>query len=244
MGEVEVKNIARPLRVYKIVLDGSQPAQPAAKPQAAGPRTQPSLATAFAVLVAVLLVAAGALVFSGWNPLQEIGGRSPIASVPTDKPSIAVLPFANMSSEAEQQYFVDGLTEDLTTRLSGLSGLLVIARNSVQGYAGKETKPQEVGRDLGVRYVLDGSVRKSGGRLRINASLVETENAHQVWAEQYDRELTDIFALQDEVIGQIVSALAVKLTAVEEKQIARVCPASAPMRQIRRIEAGRISGSS
>ena len=86
----------------------------------------------------------------------------------------------------------------------------------------RTTKPQEVGRDLGVRYVLDGSVRKSGDRLRINANLVEAENAHQVWAEQYDRELTDIFALQDEVIGHIVSALAIKLTAVEEKQIARV----------------------
>ena len=146
----------------------------------------------------------------------------PAASVPTDKPSIAVLPFANMSSESEQQYFVDGLTEDLTTRLSRLSGLFVIARSSVLGYQGKTVKPQEVGRDLGVRYVLDGSVRKSGDRLRINANLVEAENAQQVWAEQYDRQLTDIFALQDEVIGHIVSALAIELTAVEEKQIARV----------------------
>ena len=97
--------------------------------------------------------------------------------MPTDKPSIAVLPFANMSSEPEQQYFADGLTEDLTTRLSGVSGLFVIARSSVQGYAGKAPKPQEVGRDLGVRYVLDGSVRKSGERIRISASLVEAENA-------------------------------------------------------------------
>ena len=98
----------------------------------------------------------------------------------------------------------------------------MIARSSVHGYAGKTAKPQEVGRDLGVRYVLDGSVRKSGDRLRINANLVEAENAQQVWAEQYDRQLTDIFALQDEVIGHIVSALAIELTAVEEKQIARV----------------------
>jgi adenylate cyclase len=222
MGEVEVKNIARPLRVYKIVLDGSQPAQPAATPPAAKPRTRRSLAVTFGALVVVLLVGVGALVFSGWNPLRETPERTPIASVPTDKPSIAVLPFANMSSEVEQQYFADGLTEDLTTRLSSVSGLFVIARSSVQGYAAKTTKPQEVGRDLGVRYVLDGSVRKSGDRLRINANLVEAENAHQVWAEQYDRELTDIFALQDEVIGHIVSALAIKLTAVEEKQIARV----------------------
>jgi len=219
MGEVEVKNIERPLRVYRIVLDGSAPPPAPAKRAS---RTKQGRLIPIGVATVLLLVLAGG---SAWLWFRQglTEEATPLAaSLPTDKPTIAVLPFANISSDAEQQYFVDGLTEDLTTRLSTVSGLFVIARTSVMGYAGKTVTPQEVRRDLGVRYVLDGSVRKSGDRLRINANLVEAENAEQVWAEQYDRQLTEIFALQDEVIEHIVSALAIKLTAVEEKQIARV----------------------
>jgi adenylate cyclase len=220
MGEVEVKNIARPLRVYKIVLDGAAPASAPAK---RSPTSRPSgIQAAMGGLVLVLILASAGAGWMIWGPRSGNGATSPTVSVPADKPSIAVLPFANMSNETEQQYFADGLTEDLTTRLSGVSGLFVIARNSVMSYAGKTPKPQEVGRDLGVRYVLDGSVRKSGDRVRINANLVETENAQQVWADQYDRELTDIFTLQDEVIGHIVQELSIELTAVEEKKIGRV----------------------
>ncbi|UCH08820.1 MAG: tetratricopeptide repeat protein, partial [Deltaproteobacteria bacterium] len=138
-----------------------------------------------------------------------------------DKPSIAVLPFVNMSGDPEQEYFSDGMTEDLITDLSKISGLFVIARNSVFIYKGKVVKTAEVGRELGVRYVLEGSVRKANGRVRITAQLVDATTEGHIWAERYDRDLKDIFALQDEVTKKIVAALAVKLTEDEEKRFVR-----------------------
>ena len=138
-----------------------------------------------------------------------------------DKPSIAVLPFTNMSGDPEQEYFSDGITEDLITDLSKISGLFVIARNSVFTYKGKAVKVQDVSRELGVRYVLEGSVRKAGDRVRITSQLVDANTGGHLWAERYDRELKDIFAMQDDVTQQIVSALAVKLTDEEWKRLAR-----------------------
>ena len=142
------------------------------------------------------------------------GGARPAAAPPPvpDKPSIAVLPFDNMSGDAEQEYFSDGMTEDLITDLSKVSGLFVIARNSSFAYKGKATKVQEIGRELGVRFVLEGSIRKAGNRVRITAQLVDAGSGGHLWAERFDRELTDIFATQDEVVEKIVAALAVKLT--------------------------------
>ena len=137
------------------------------------------------------------------------------------KPSVAVLPFVNMSGDPEQEYFSDGITEDLITDLSKVSGLFVIARNSVFTYKGKAVKIRQVGRELGVRYVLEGSVRKVGDRVRITAQLVDTTTEGHLWAERYDRDLEDIFALQDEVTQKIVAALAVALTEEEEDRLAR-----------------------
>jgi adenylate cyclase len=133
-----------------------------------------------------------------------------------EKPSIAVLPFTNMSGDPEQEYFSDGMTEDLITDLSKLSGLFVIARNSVFTYKGKAVEVAEVSRKLGVRYLVEGSERKAGNRVRINAQLVDATTGGHLWAERYDRELQDIFALQDEVTQKIVLALKVKLTAEEQ----------------------------
>jgi adenylate cyclase len=138
-----------------------------------------------------------------------------------DKPSIAVLPFVNMSGDPEQEYFSDGITEDLITDLSKASGLFVIARNSAFTYKGKAVKVQEVSRELGVRFILEGSVRKAGNRVRISAQLVDAITGGHLWAERYDRELTDIFDLQDEVTQEIVSALAINLTKLEEDRLAR-----------------------
>jgi adenylate cyclase len=135
------------------------------------------------------------------------------------KPSIAVLPFDNMSRDAEQEYFSDGMTEDLITDLSKVSGLLVIARNSSFAYKGKATKVQEIGQELGVRFVLEGSVRKAGNRVRITAQLVDAQSGGHIWAERFDRDLVDIFATQDEVVEKIVDTLAVKLTRHEEQRL-------------------------
>src|SRR5262245_3718168 len=121
-----------------------------------------------------------------------------------DKPSIAVLPFANLSGDTEQENFSDGISEDLITDLSKVSALFVIARNSSFTYKGKTAKVQEIGRELGVRFVLEGSIRKAGNRVRITAQLVDASTGGHLWAERFDRELTDIFATQDEVVKKIV----------------------------------------
>src|SRR5437588_12361371 len=145
---------------------------------------------------------------------------APAPALP-DKPSIAVLPFLNMSGDQEQEYFVDGMTEDLITDLSKVSGLFVIARNSSFAYKGRPVKVQEIGRDLGVRFVLEGSIRKAGNRVRITAQLIDAGSGGHLWAERFDRDLTDIFATQDEVVEKIVGALAVNLTHGEARRLRR-----------------------
>jgi len=134
---------------------------------------------------------------------------------PPDKPSIAVMPFTNMSGDPEQEYFSDGVTEDIITALSRLRWFFVIARNSTFTYKGQHVDLRQVGRDLGVRYVLEGSVRKSGRQVRITGQLTDAVAAHHIWAERYDRELNDIFALQDEITASVTAAIEPKLLAAE-----------------------------
>ena len=136
-----------------------------------------------------------------------------------EKPSIAVLPFDNISGDPEQEYFSDGITEEIITALSKVPKMFVIARNSTFTYKGKPVKVQQVGEELGVQYVLEGSVRKAGNRVRITAQLVETVAGHHLWAERYDRDLKDIFALQDEITFKILTALQVTLTEGERARV-------------------------
>jgi TolB-like protein/class 3 adenylate cyclase len=136
-----------------------------------------------------------------------------------DKPSLVVLPFMNMSEDPKQEYFSDGLTEDLTSALSKISSLFVIARNSAFTYKGKAVKVQDISREMGVRYVLEGSVRKAGEQVRVTAQLINATTGGHLWSERYDRPLKDIFALQDEVTQKIVEALAVKLTEGEQGRL-------------------------
>jgi TolB-like protein/class 3 adenylate cyclase/tetratricopeptide (TPR) repeat protein len=142
-----------------------------------------------------------------------------LSTAPPPKLSIAVLPFANMSGDAEQEYFADGISEDIITSLSKLSQLFVIARNSSFTFKGRNVNVQEVGRNLGVRYVLEGSVRKSGNRVRITAQLIDATTGGHLWAERFDRDLTDIFAVQDDVTQQIVDALALNLTEGDQQRL-------------------------
>ena len=133
-----------------------------------------------------------------------------------DKPSIAVLPFENMSGDPKQEYFSDGLTEEIINGLSKMPQLFVIARNSSFTFKGKAVSVQEVGKKLGVRYVLEGSVRKEEDRVRITAQLIDAQTGGHVWSERYDRDLKDIFALQDEVTLSVMRAMRVKLTEGEQ----------------------------
>jgi adenylate cyclase len=141
-----------------------------------------------------------------------------------DKPSIAVLPFTNMSGDPEQEYFADGITEDIITELARFQNLLVIARNSVFTYKGKAVRVEDVGRELGVDYVAEGSIRKAGNRLRVTVQLIDAATGNHVWAERYDRELTDIFDLQDELTRTIVAALPRRLESADVERIRRKLP--------------------
>ncbi|HEV8713343.1 MAG TPA: tetratricopeptide repeat protein [Candidatus Binatia bacterium] len=139
-----------------------------------------------------------------------------------DKPSIVVLPFVNMSQDPEQEYFSDGITEDITSDLSKLSSLFVIARNSAFTYKGKAVKVQDVSKEMGVRYVLEGSVRKAGEQVRVTAQLVDGTTGGHLWSERYDRLMKDIFALQDEIVQQIVANLRVEVQEAELERVQRV----------------------
>ena len=216
LGEHAVKNIARPLRVYRVRLDPAAGQSRAPKRRQAGRRRVPILISALVVLV---LVGAG-----GWAAWRWMRAPASGLALP-DKPSIAVLPFANLSQDSSQEYFSDGVTEDLITGLSKLSGLFVIARNSAFTYKGKAVKVSDVSRDLGVRYVLEGSVQRTVGRVRISAQLVDATTGYHIWAERYDQEVRDIFALQDAVTQQIVRTLAVKLTEAERARLGRTVTA-------------------
>ena len=212
-GRHRVKNIAEPVEVWRVA-----PGEVAVR--AAGRRSRRSrpVYAAAAALAFLLLLVAGAAGWWWYDPRgPDEAGAPPLAG----KPSVAVLPFANLSGEAEDAYFADGMTDDLITDLAKVSGLVVIARNSVFAYKGRPVAAQEVARELGVRYVVEGSVRRAGGRVRINAQLVDATTGGHLWADRFDRSAADVFAVQDEVIGRIVAALAVELTPAEQARLAR-----------------------
>jgi TolB-like protein len=150
----------------------------------------------------------------------KVGSQTTHLPLP-DKPSIAVLPFQNMSGDAEQEYFVDGLVEDMTTALSRFKSLFVIARNSSFTYKGKVVDIKQVGRELGVRYVLEGSVRRAGDRVRITGQLIDAMNGAHLWADRFDAPLEDVFELQDRVTTSVVGAIIPKLDAAEVERAKR-----------------------
>ncbi len=177
-GEHEVKNVARPLRAYRVVTESAKPT----------------------------------------------ATEAPLAL--PDKPSIAVLPFNNLSDDTDQEYFADGIAEDLITELSRLRWLLVTARNSTFSYKGQSPDVREVGHDLGVRYVVEGSVRKGGERVRITAQLIDAATGNHIWAERYDRDLADTFALQDEITETLVATLQGEVGEFERERAHRKPPES------------------
>jgi len=169
----------------------------------------------------VLIFGAGVIAWwQPWQPKEELASIERMAFPLPDKPSIAVLPFTNMSDDPKQEYFVDGMTEDLITDLSKLSGLFVIARNTVFTYRNQPVNVRQVAEELGVRYVLEGSVRRSGDQVRVNAQLIDATTGGHVWADRYDGQVEDIFSLQDAFIREIVKALAVNLSEDELTEIA------------------------
>jgi adenylate cyclase len=223
LGNQELKNISDPVRVYRVLTDPGSAGILKYKYTKDDPKHKHKKRLIIGVILIFLLVGGGIILknntpFSPGEHRKMIKQKLMNLKIP-DKPSIAVLPFINMSEDKEQEYFSDGLTEDLITDLSKISGLFVIARNSVFFYKNKSVKVDKIGRDLGVKYVLEGSVRKVGDRVRITAQLINSKTAGHVWAERYDRDLKDIFSLQDEVREKIVTALAVQMTSGDKKRI-------------------------
>jgi adenylate cyclase len=218
LGERRVKNIPKPVQVFRVLLDA--PASKSVK--GIIPVAKRSLHwSLIAGGLVVLVIAAGiALWQRPWEPREEPALVEAIALPLPDKPSIAVLPFNNMSDDTSQEYFADGMTEDLITDLSKISNLTVISRTSTSGYKGREIDIREVGEALGVRYVIEGSVRKVGEQVRINAQLIDAITGGHLWAERYDGELKDIFSLQDKVLGKIVGSLALTLSEKERRRLA------------------------
>ncbi|MCH8112221.1 MAG: adenylate/guanylate cyclase domain-containing protein [Proteobacteria bacterium] len=213
LGEQELKNIAEPVQVFRVSKGSEDMEIPAVAKVTSRLRRLPVIAAT----VVLLIVAAGVALWQRpWEPREEPASLEAMAFPLPDKPSIAVLPFTNLSDDPSQDYFADGMTEDLITDLSKISGLFVIARNSSFSYKGQQVRVRQVAEELGVRYVLEGSVRRVGDQVRINAQLIDATTGGHLWADRFDRDLGDIFKLQDEVIGNIVSALAVELTDKEK----------------------------
>jgi len=218
LGEQTVKNIEKPVRIYRVLME----------PEAVGrvigqerPRPRPWRNAVMAAVVALVLVAAALTV---WNfyfraPRIEPASVERMAFPLPDEPSIAVLPFVNMSDDTKQEYFSDGLTEEIITALSKIPKMFVIARNSTFTYKGKPVKVQQVAEELGVRYVLEGMVRVAGDRMRITVQLIDAMTGNHLWAERYDRELKEIFALQDDITKEVMTALQVKLTTGEQARV-------------------------
>jgi len=217
LGQRGVENISEPVRVYRVVLEPDPKWKMIGKFWSRMKQWQKVTLT---IGVALLQVAGGLVVkkYLDRPPSPPVATASiqKVALPLPDKPSIAVLPFENMTGDPKQEYFADGFTEQIITSLSKIPALFVISRNSTFTYKGKPVKVQQVGEELGVRYVLEGSLQKSSGRIRINVQFIDAISGQHLWAESYDRELKDIFSLQDEVILKITSAMSVNLTAGEQ----------------------------
>jgi adenylate cyclase len=224
LGRPKLKNIAQRQPIYVLLPEQPKGFAQTLRVQLLRLRRVGTANRVWAVAVFVLIVGAIVVLRSPSFFLlstQDSALRTQAQLALPDKPSIAVLPFVNMSNDPEQEYFSDGITEDLITDLSKLSWFFVIARNSVFVYKGRTVKPAEVSRALGVRYVVEGSVRKAGDRVRITAQLIDGISGQHVWAERYERPLQEIFALQDEIIQQIVVHLNAKVWQAEVERVKR-----------------------
>ena len=214
LGAQSVKNLPEPIHVFRVRMmpEVARETMISARKE----RLWKSPVIAVPVVGLVLMIAAVAIIaWQNWSSDLEPASVARMAFPLPDKPSIAVLPFFNLSADPEQEYFADGITNDLITDLSKFKNLFVIAANSTFIYKGKPVKAQTVAEDLGVRYVLEGSVQRIGNILRINAQLIDAVSGHHLWAERYDHDIENLFALQNEVVDQVVSALSVELEAGE-----------------------------
>ena len=221
LGEQTVKNIKEPVRIYRVLMEQGVKTGMVRKESKKGGKQWPFFIVTLGIGMIFLLAAvvAGYFYLRPSLPKVEVASKEKMAFPLPNKPSIAVLPFVNMSDDPKQEFFGDGITEEIITALSKIPQVFVIARTSTFHYKGKAVKVQQVSEELGVRYVLEGSVRKANDKIRITAQLIDATKGSHLWAERYDRDLNDIFALQDEITLKIISALQVNLTVGEQARI-------------------------
>ncbi|MDH3886596.1 MAG: hypothetical protein OET63_20425, partial [Desulfobacterales bacterium] len=220
LGKHEVKNISRPIQVYRVLSHPGAAAHRVVQAKETLGRKWRKIGFAAAAIV-IVAIAIGIWQYYTRSPSIEPASIDKMAFPLPEKPSIAVLPFANMSEDPKQEYLSDGITEQIISTLSKVPSMFVIARTSTFAYKDKPVKVQQVSQDLGVRYVLEGSVQRSGDRVRITAQLIDAIDGKHIWAQRYDRELRDIFELQDEITLRIIQGLRVKLTEGEQLNIWR-----------------------
>lgn len=221
IGEQELKGFEEPVGVYRVALKRGASVPLPEPGQSSGPAESPPRPKVMIALVAMAVIAAVTYGVVNWQSKEPISSK-PKEQTPSEKPSIAVLPFNNMSGDPDQEYFADGITEDLTTDLSRISGLFVVARNSSFSYKGRSVDLRTVAQELGVKYILEGSVRRVDDQIRINAQLVDGESGGHIWADRFDGTMADIFSLQDDVNREIVEKLKVNLTPTEEERLVKV----------------------
>jgi adenylate cyclase len=210
LGPTQLKNIERPIRVYSLQVGVPAQAKPATEATPAEPKKRASLLQLIAGIVALIVIAAGAWHFLGANRPARAAHLS-----------IVVLPFTNLSNDPAQNYFADGITENLTTELSRIRDSFVIARNTAFTYKGKSIDAKEIGNELGVRYVLEGSVQRDQNRVRVNAELIDAESGAHLWAERFEEDVADLFKLQDEVVARLANTLGYELIKAEAAKGAR-----------------------
>ena len=211
LGPVPLKNIAEPMRAYSLEVGAPREARspPPADQAKSAPKRRSSFASLAAAATLLLLVAAG-----GWYML----GDRLMKPAQAAHLSLVVLPFANLSNDQSQDYFADGVTENLTTDLSRLSGAFVIARNTAFTFKGKNVDAREIGKELGVRYVLEGSVQRDQGRMRVNVQLIDAETGNHLWADRFDKPLADLFEMQDEIVARLANQLGTELISAEARR--------------------------
>jgi adenylate cyclase len=211
LGPTQLKNIARPIRAYSLLVGAPTQAEHGTQSRPPQPKKRSMLAPLVAGIVAVVAIAGGTWYFLARNyPPTAVATNPPPAHL-----SIVVLPFANLSNDPAQDYFADGITENLTTDLSRIRGSFVIARNTAFTFKGKSIDAKEIGKQLGVRYVLEGSVQRDQNRVRVNAQLIDAETGAHLWADRFEEDVTDLFKLQDQVVARLANALNYELVRAE-----------------------------
>jgi TolB-like protein/class 3 adenylate cyclase len=221
LGEKALKNVARPVRAYSLQVRPPIVANSLTPESPHKPKWRSALLPLIAGIVALVPVAGGAWYFLGGNRAAPVVAPAPAPAEPAHL-SLVVLPFANLSGDASQDYFADGVTENLTTDLARIRDSFVIARNTAFTYKGKSVDAKEIGKELGVRYVLEGSVQRDGTRVRVNAQLIDTETGAHLWADRFEEDVADLFKLQDQVVARLANSLGVELVRAEAQRDERI----------------------